>query len=258
MHNSSGSLIDNHVTPANLHTHTHTQISYTFSALTSPRMFLFGWSVLTALSSQLPWHWINIETIFTLSWWFPSRGSCAVWDKGLLEQLGPPKNPPPTSIPWVQAQNSICHCSHCKKVVEKRQAAKTVSSFGSVDAGIHFSKCAPSLRGLLDSIPGIQWAAHILHFVLSPGGFELLDGVKEAANNSLQLKRENRKQGKLSWVAVKTKRWGELSWFFQMPSLSTCQRQCGNETQIPETRSATGMKSISEKWDHCSEDFLCA
>lgn len=56
----------------------------------------------------------------------------------------------------------------------------------------------PTLRGRLGSIPAVQWAAHILHFVLSTGGFGLVDGVKEAANDSLQLKRENRKHGKLS------------------------------------------------------------
>lgn len=240
------------------HTHwsfTHFQHSLFLGCFYLGDLFL----PLAVLSSQLPLHWINIETIFTPSWLFPSRRSCAMWDKDLREQLGPPKNAPlspPVSIPGVQAQNSICHCIHWKKVVEKRQAAETISSFEYMDAGIHFSNRVPSLRGLLGSIPGIQRAAPIPRFVVLTGGFVLVDGVKEAVNNSLQLKRENRKQGKLSWVSVKTKRWGMLSWFFPMPSLSTCQRQCGNESQIPETRSATGMKSGSKKWDHCSEDFL--
>lgn len=78
-------------------------------------------------------------------------------------------------------------------MVEKRQAAETISSFEYMDAGIHFSNCVPSLRGLLGSIPGIQRAAPVSHFVVLTGGFELVDGVKEAVNNSLQLKRENRK-----------------------------------------------------------------
>lgn len=54
---------------------------------------------LAVLSSQLPLHWINIEIIFTPSWLFPSRRSCAVWDKDLLEQLGPPENAPPSLSP---------------------------------------------------------------------------------------------------------------------------------------------------------------
>lgn len=83
-------------------------------------------------------------------------------------------------------------------MVEKRQAAETISSFEYMDAGIHFSNRVPSLSGLLGSIPGIQRAAPIPRFVVLTGGFVLVDGVKEAVNNSLQLKRENRKQGKLS------------------------------------------------------------
>lgn len=216
-----GSLIDKHVTPANLHTHTHRSDTNFQHSLLLGCFYLGDLPFpLAALNSQLPWHWIKIETIFTPSWSFLIRRSCAVWDKDLLEQLGPPKIPPHL---YAQSASSEFHLSlnSLQKVVEKRQAAETISSFESMDAGIHFPNCLPSLRGLLGSIPGLQWATHIFHSVMSNGGLELMDGVKEAANNSLQLKRENRKQGKLSWASVKTKRWEKLSWFFQMPSLST-------------------------------------
>lgn len=36
--------------------------------------------------------------------------------------------------------------------------------------------------------PSIRQAARILHFVMLAGGFELVDGVKETVDNSLQLK----------------------------------------------------------------------
>lgn len=86
-------LIDKCVTPANFHIHTsftHFQHSLLLGCFYLGDLFL----PLAALNSQLPWHWINIEMIFTPSWSFPSRRSCAVWDKDLLEQLGPPKNTP--------------------------------------------------------------------------------------------------------------------------------------------------------------------
>lgn len=181
----------------------------------TPGMFLFGWSLLATLSSEFP-------AALTLNqYWndFHTKLLCEIkicWSK--LKTI---------SIPRVQAQNS--------SLAEKRQATEEVSSFQFMNAGIHFSKL------------------HILYNLLC--WLELVDGVQEAANNSLQLKRENRKQEKLSWVPEKIKRWGKLSWFFQMPSLSRCQRQCGNETQIPEMRSATGMKSSSKKQDPNLKDL---
>lgn len=75
------------------HTHrsdTHFQHSLLLGCFYLGDLFL----PLAALNSQLPWHWIKIERIFTPSWWFPSRRSCAVLDKALLEQLGRPKIPP--------------------------------------------------------------------------------------------------------------------------------------------------------------------
>jgi len=47
---------------------------------------------LAVLNSQLPLRWINIETIFSPSWSFPSTRSCVKWRKDLLEQLSSPKN----------------------------------------------------------------------------------------------------------------------------------------------------------------------
>lgn len=48
-------------------------------------------STFEVLNSQLPLHRINIETIFTPSWSFPSTRSCVMWKKDLLEQFGSPK-----------------------------------------------------------------------------------------------------------------------------------------------------------------------
>lgn len=110
---------------------------------------------LAVLSSQLPLHWTNTETVFTPSWSFPSTRSCVMGKKDLLK-LGSPKNVPHLCA-WRKAQNWACRYWHrtWKKAVSA-EVAEAASSCESVAAVSHLSHCVPPAPTQIMHVVGEQ------------------------------------------------------------------------------------------------------
>lgn len=113
----------------------------------------------------------------------------------------------------------VCLCPCCS-----HQLSRSPLPMGHTARLLLFLSESCPERGLLGCIPA--FGGQRIYYTLSRWleGFELVDGVNDTVDNSLRLKNENRKPGKLFRVSVKTGRWGKVSWFFQMPSLPTCQK----------------------------------